>query len=504
MATEEKSETLAQTTPAEEAGVAPAVPKSWKYKTFRVGPWTIPCYASPPIQLVIVSFVCFMCPGMYNALTGMGGGGQVDASAANKANVALYSTFAVVGFFAGTFTNRLGIRTTLCFGGLGYSIYVASFLSYNHNKNEGFNIFAGALLGVCAGLLWCAQGAIMMSYPPEESKGKYIGWFWMIFNLGAVIGSLIPLGQNINAVSNTVVNDGTYIGFLVLTIVGAVLAWTLVDAKDVIRHDGSRIILMKNPTWWTEIRGLGEVFMTDPYIVLLFPMFIASNWFYAYHFNGVNLAMFNTRTRALNGVIYYVMQIFGAMSFGYALDRPYIRRTTRARVVWVVLMVLTMVIWGGGYVFQKKYTRDLVTTGADTEDDPTDDYVKLDWTDSGYIGPMFLYLFYGFYDAAWQTTVYWYMGAITNNGRKLANFAGFYKGIQSAGGAIMWRLDDIGTPYMTLFASCWGLLAGSLIIAVPVILLKIKESVAIEEDLMFSDETVQDVIPGASLKEARE
>jgi hypothetical protein len=31
----------------------------------------------------------------------------------------------------------------------------------------------------------------MMSYPPEKNKGKYISWFWMIFNLGAVIGSLV-------------------------------------------------------------------------------------------------------------------------------------------------------------------------------------------------------------------------------------------------------------------------------------------------------------------------
>ena len=34
-------------------------------------------------------------------------------------------------------------------------------------------------------------GAIMMSYPLEQSKGRYISWFWMIFNLGAVIGSLV-------------------------------------------------------------------------------------------------------------------------------------------------------------------------------------------------------------------------------------------------------------------------------------------------------------------------
>lgn len=85
------------------------------------------------------------------------------------------------------------------------------------------------------------------------------------------------------------------------------------------------------------------------------------------------------------------------------------------------------------------------------------------------------------------------MGAITNNGRKLANFAGFYKGIQSAGGAIMWRLDTLETPYMSMFASCWGLLAGSLIIALPVLLVKIKDSVPVEEDLKFSDETVDDI-----------
>jgi MFS family permease len=55
----------------------------------------------------------------------------------------------------------------------------------------GFIIFAGALLGACAGLLWTAQGAIMMSYPSEDMKGRYISWFWMIFNLGAVIGGLV-------------------------------------------------------------------------------------------------------------------------------------------------------------------------------------------------------------------------------------------------------------------------------------------------------------------------
>lgn len=190
---------------------APAPPSSWMYRTFNIGPLHFPGYATPPVQLAVVAFVCFMCPGMFNAVNGLGGGGQFAAKVADNANVAVYSAFSVVGFFAGSVANRkhlvcllllidsiltglrsegLGIKLTLSFGGLGYFLYVSSYLSYNRNANAGFVYFAGAFLGVCAGLLWTAQGAIMMSYPDESSKGRYISWFWMVFNLGGVLGSL--------------------------------------------------------------------------------------------------------------------------------------------------------------------------------------------------------------------------------------------------------------------------------------------------------------------------
>lgn len=120
----------------------------------------------------------------------MGGAGQLDHTAADDANTALYSAFAVIGFFSGSIINKIGVKYALSFGGLGYSIYVASFLSYNHNKNYGFTVFAGFFLGICAAMLWTAQGTVMISYPREQSKGRYISWFWMIFNMGAVIGSL--------------------------------------------------------------------------------------------------------------------------------------------------------------------------------------------------------------------------------------------------------------------------------------------------------------------------
>ncbi|GME83014.1 unnamed protein product [[Candida] boidinii] len=80
---------------------------------------------------------------MFNALSGLGGAGLSDASLADKANVALNSTFSTLGFFSGTVCNYLGLRYSLAFGGTGYAIYVASFLCYYHTQNQGFAIFAG-------------------------------------------------------------------------------------------------------------------------------------------------------------------------------------------------------------------------------------------------------------------------------------------------------------------------------------------------------------------------
>lgn len=65
------------------------------------------------------------------------------------------------------------------------------------------------------------------------------------------------------------------------------------------------------------------------------------------------------------------------------------------------------------------------------------------------------------------------------------------------------RLDAQKTPYMTEFASCWGMLIGSMLIASPIIFWKIKDSTAVEDDLAFSDETTADVM-GSKVEGAHE
>lgn len=64
----------------------------------------------------------------------------------------------------------------------------------------------------------------------------------------------------------------------------------------------------------------------------------------------------------------------------------------------------------------------------------------------------------------------------------------------------MWvwcAMMDETCPMLTCFFPQWGVCAGALVIAAPLIFLRITDHVSLEEDLKFSDETVEDVAPTA-------
>jgi hypothetical protein len=69
---------------------------------------------------------------MYNALSGLGGSGQVDQTVAANATVALLSaTAATALFFVGPIFDRVGPRVCLLLGGWTYSLYSGSLLCFN-------------------------------------------------------------------------------------------------------------------------------------------------------------------------------------------------------------------------------------------------------------------------------------------------------------------------------------------------------------------------------------
>ncbi|KAG0672442.1 hypothetical protein C6P40_003126 [Pichia californica] len=455
----------------------------------------IPAYSNAIIQIVMLAFVVFMTPGMYNALSGIGASisGPDGVKTQDNSNVALYCTFAGVGFFAGTICNFVGARSCLIFGGTGYLVYAGSLLSYNRNGNSGFVIFAGAYLGICAACLWAAQGSIIMSYPTEDKKGRAIMIFWVIFNLGAVIGAIIPLANNIHSNSSSV-KDSTYIAFMVLMGCGSVIASFMLPKEKVWKEDGTRVVTKKLPSWKSEIFGSFRLLIKEPKILLMFPMFFSSNWFYTYQFNDFNAGRFNVRTRSLNSLLYWFFQMIGAIVIGTILDLKWFKRSTRARIGWTFIFVITLAIWGGGYKFQKGFTRADVTADVNGN-------IKLkqiDFKDGAYIGPMFLYIFYGILDAMFQSYCLWLMGALSNDSETTAHYAGFYKGVQSAGAAVAWRLDAYSTAYMSMFASSWALVQGSLVIAIPLVFFLVSDYTDEKPENPLDDEEFAPIVALAS------
>lgn len=59
----------------------------------------------------------------------------------------------------------------------------------------------------------------------------------------------------------------------------------------------------------------------------------------------------------------------------------------------------------------------------------------MDFSEHGYAGKVWLYIFCGLLDAMWQTYSYWMMGAMSNDPAKLAIFTGFCKPVLDAHGA---------------------------------------------------------------------
>lgn len=170
---------------------------------------------------------------------------------------------------------------------------------------------------------------------------------------------------------------------------------------------------------------------------------------------------FNIRTRSLNSALYWIAQMLGGLVMGLILDMPGVNRPNRAKIAWVFCFVTGMVIWGGGYAYQKWLNRRL-----DEGLKQTIDYKQ----GSISTGPIFLYIFYGSYDAFWQSFCYWMMGAQSNSPSVAAILVGAYKSLQATGAAMAWRISAKDAPPMDQLAMDWGLCMGTLVIAIPSVL----------------------------------
>ncbi|KAJ2489834.1 hypothetical protein IWW37_003678 [Coemansia sp. RSA 2050] len=410
-------------------------------------------YHSPLAQVLLISAVCFLCPGMFNALNGLGGAGQLDPRTANNANSALYVTFCIFSIAGGGIVNVCGVRFTTALACLTYAVYTGSYVHYNNTGDGIPTIIAGAVLGVGAGILWTAQGVVMVSYPSEKEKGRFISIFWILFNLGGLFGGILPFAINYYRAGS--LTNSVYVLFVIMECAGAATALFLVPPACVVRDDGSHATIVQSPR--SARRESLEVLRLfgNRWMLLLLPMSFTSNFFYGYQFSQYNGAIFTLRTRGFNNLLYWASQIFGSYALSLLLDLSRWPRRKRGMCAMAIMSLSFNAVWAGTLVVQLRYTR-----GTEKTDYPGG---LIDFLESSRAaGPISLYFFMGLVDAWYQNIAYWIIGTLTNDAHITARYIGFYKGVQSLGASVSWQIGAREIPYMNQLVGNWALLVLSL------------------------------------------
>merc|ERR1719379_2213511 len=146
----------------------------------------------------------------------------------------------------------------MCLGGVVYVLFSLSLMLGGPIKLVPaplVTLFA-ALVGVGAAVLWAGNGQMLLSYPTDHLTASYISTFWVIFNLGAVIGGLQAFLTNINSSGDDSkgASAATFLVYVIMGALGTAMVFSLQPLESVIREDGTRCQAPKSSSASEEIR----------------------------------------------------------------------------------------------------------------------------------------------------------------------------------------------------------------------------------------------------------
>ncbi|OAA71716.1 hypothetical protein LEL_08951 [Akanthomyces lecanii RCEF 1005] len=384
-------------------------PSSVRAKLRLSNPWT---------QNFISGVILFLTVGIYLAVIGLGAGGGKPSSAHVSTIVytSIYAVFSVTGFFGGSVMNTIGPKLTMTvkridpiasltpsadlnkFGAMTFPLFIGGLWYYDASGNSWFAILGGIVGGMSAGLLWTVSGFIQFAYAEENDKGVYIAWQLFLLTIGSTVGAAVVFGITFYDTSLSGVPTSVYITFIVI-----MASATLVR----------RIVALIIPMAATEMSSA------------LIPTLSAYS--------------FNLRTRSLNSVLFWAVQIPATFLFSIILDNSKFRRRTRGVIALTVSLIIVLASWALTIAVQVKHG---LKRGAPSP--------AWDWMDGEpFVEFVFVILLTGTAYAIDQMMVMWVIASFSNEPRLLARYGGFFKGMLSAGLCVAFGLEAGGVSYLT-------------------------------------------------------
>ncbi|KAH6612067.1 major facilitator superfamily domain-containing protein [Boeremia exigua] len=394
-------------------------------------------YRTVLFQIVIVGLVAFCEPGIWTALNNLGAGGNASPFLNNAANALTYGLMSVGCFVAGGVSNKISAKWTLVVGAAFYTPYAAGLYCNNRYGNEWFMLLGAALCGIGASLLWASEAAIAVGYPENEKRGRYVGIWMGIRQMGPLVGGAISLALNVKTKEKGKVTYTTYLGLVAISSLGAPLALLLSQPQKVNRSDGTKIPYMKKTDFKTEARAIFRQ-LRNPYMLLLIPVFLAGQFGVTYQGNYLT-TYFTVRSRALASFLTAIVGALANILTGITLDLPRFSRPAKSKAVYIFVITTVTTSWIWNAIVQTKLTR--MTTAP-----------SFDLGDGGFFNSAFtVYMCFRFFYEVLQTYVYWLMADIkgAQGDGDVARTTGILRSWESIGSTIAYAIGAVHVSNQT-------------------------------------------------------
>ncbi|KPM38684.1 hypothetical protein AK830_g7882 [Neonectria ditissima] len=379
-------------------------------------------YRSPLFNVIIVGLISFTQPGIWNALNNTGAGGQQEPYLVNGANSLTFGIMVFGCSLFGILANKIGLKTVLIIGTLGYAPYSAALYTNNRYGVEWFVLFGGATCGIAASALWASEGAIALGYADVKDRGKFTGIWLGLRELGQLIGSSIQLSLNVKSGQRGRVGYTTYLVLIGLQCLGLPLALLISPPEKVIRPDGSKLPHTKTNKSIKDQFKKWFALLKRKQFYLLVPILVGFNWNSTYL--GIYLVnYFSVRSRALASLTSGIAATFANIFWGWFFDLQTLSRPQLARITWFFLGIFMIALFGWQFAMELEYRK-------------ADPPITLDWDLPGFGRGFAVQVILRFMNESHYMFVYWLLGTFFDDVETLTLSVSLVRSFESLGSCL--------------------------------------------------------------------
>ncbi|KAL4864066.1 hypothetical protein BDV12DRAFT_205960 [Aspergillus spectabilis] len=385
-------------------------------------------YRSTWFNVVIVGWISFTQAGIWNALYNVGAGGQQEPYVVNGASALTFGLMVFGCSICSGLINKLGVKTILILGTLGYAPYSAALYCNSRYGTQWFIFLGAATCGISASALFASEGAIAVGYPLVKERGLASGVWLGLRQFGQLIGAAVQLSLNHDNAQRGAVGYGTYLALISIQCAGLPLAFLVSPPHKAIRTDGTLVgNVTEKRAVRTEFTRLWQLLKT-PEMYLMIPILMTFLWNSTYQSIYLT-AYFSVRARTLASLTSAIGMILGDVFWGWLLDLGLFEARTTAKVTWIFFVSVMLGLFGWQFANEELY--------ANTSSIPT-----FDWTSSGFGRAFAVDLIFAIMNESHYVFVYWLLGTLHEEPETINLAVGLMRTFESLGSTLAFAVGS--------------------------------------------------------------